>query len=215
MREPQGPVAPLGSMNSGRPSGNWWVPVGVNGSPLVVTFDFRRTCTFSEVDICTRSNNVGLRMETSASPEGPWILALERPVDDCPDQPFHRLPLSDQPTGRYLRLSVHGGNISWVDEVLVWGDAEVGDTSPEAYAPVVPSDNQTPGAPKRMAGAAQSARARFLAEVVARIQKAKRYPAAARSSGAEGTARIEFVLSARGKVLAVRLAASIRRILTR
>ena len=72
----------------------------------------------------------------------------------------------------------------------------------------VPSDNENPGTPERTAGAAEDAKARFLAEVMGRIQKAKRYPAEARRAGAEGTVRVEFVLSARGKVLSVRLAAS-------
>ncbi len=74
--------------------------------------------------------------------------------------------------------------------------------------PVVPSENETPGVLERTAGAVADARARFLAQVVARIQKAKRYPAKARRAGMEGTARVEFMLSARGKVISVRLIAS-------
>lgn len=82
------------------------------------------------------------------------------------------------------------------------------DPDAPASVPAVLSDNKTPGSPNRTNGAAADARTRFLADVVAMIQKAKRYPAKARRTGIEGTARIEFVLSAQGKVLSARLVAS-------
>ena len=58
------------------------------------------------------------------------------------------------------------------------------------------------------AGAVADARARFLAEVVSRIQKVKRYPAEARRKNVKGTSKVEFALSARGEVLSVRLVSS-------
>ena len=123
----------------GRPAGNWWVPVGVNYKPLVVTFDFKRPCVFSEVDICTRSKQVAVKVECAEEREGIWTLAADRKKDDCPEQAFHRLPMPDGARGRYLRLTVDSGGITWLDEVLVWGDAEVSQDTPEYIQPTVPT----------------------------------------------------------------------------
>lgn len=123
----------------GHPVGNWWTPAGVNGKPLVAVFDFKRPCRFAEVDVNTRCGAVALTIECADDPAGPWRAAFSRPLADCPAREFHRLPLSDRPAGRYLRLSVEAPGISWVDEVLVWGDADVTTALPEAYNPVVPT----------------------------------------------------------------------------
>lgn len=141
----------------GRPTGNWWVPVGVNGRPLVVTFDFRRSCTFTELDVSSRSKTVGLRVETGAAAEGPWRLAFERPRDDSPEQLFHRVRLPEGAEGRYVRLSVDGGAISWVEEVLVWGSVDPDDDTPEDYRPVVAPADETEIAFRSIAGAEKTA----------------------------------------------------------
>jgi len=122
----------------GRPSGNWWVPVGVNGTPLVVVLDFKRECEFREVDVCSRSRQVGIRVECADAAAGPWTVVFDRPRDQAPDSAFHRCVLPGPALGRLLRLSVDGGGTSYVDEVLVWGDAQVSEEAPEAFRPVVP-----------------------------------------------------------------------------
>jgi hypothetical protein len=124
----------------GRPEGNWWVPVGQDsGQALVVVFDFKRRCSFGEVDLCTRSLAVAVKIETRDSADGPWQLAVDRPLADGPSVAFHRLALSGRPSGRYLRLSVQAASITWLDEVLVWGDAEVSEAVPEIFQPVTPT----------------------------------------------------------------------------
>ncbi|HJN18506.1 MAG TPA: hypothetical protein QGH10_23595 [Armatimonadota bacterium] len=137
----------------GRPEGNWWVPVGVNHQALVVTFDFQRLCSFAEVDVCTRSKQVAVTIETGDDPGGPWTEALTLAREDCPEQAFHRLPIDE--SGRYLRLSLDSGGISWVDEVLVWGDAQ-GDAA-EAYNPVAPVSYPTGTAFTSISGADKTA----------------------------------------------------------
>lgn len=121
----------------GRPAGNWWTPVGITG-PLVVTFDFKRICTFQEVDLDTRNRRVAVRLEVATTPSGPWETALERSRADCPDRQLHRLPLPNGPTGRCLRLTVEAEGITWLEEVLVWGEAEVTPEVPESIQPLVP-----------------------------------------------------------------------------
>jgi hypothetical protein len=124
----------------GIPQGNWWVPVGVNpGRPLVVIFDFQRRCTFAEVDVCTRSKQVALKLETSDAPDGGWQPVFERSREACPEQVFHRLPLPERPQGRYLRLTVQAEGVTYLEEVLAWGDAEVSAETPEAFNPVTPT----------------------------------------------------------------------------
>jgi len=105
----------------------------------VVTFDFRRSCSFAEVDVDTRNRKVSLRLEAADERKGPWRVMLERPLANCPDLPFHRLPLPAGQKGRYLRLTAEaGGGATWLEEVLVWGDAGVSTESPEAFRPVTP-----------------------------------------------------------------------------
>ena len=127
----------------GRPSGNWWVPVGVNTPPLVVALDFKRGCTFSEVDISTRSKRVGIKIECRDRGGDEWRVVLERSRDECPETMFHRLPLPDRPTGRHLRLSIGAEGITYVEEVIVWGEAEVSAETPEAIDPIVPPADET------------------------------------------------------------------------
>lgn len=127
----------------GRPAGNWWTPVGISG-PLVVTFDFKRMCQFSEVDIDTRNKKVATRIEVSEEAQGPWTEVFSRSLEECPEQEFHRMPLLDQPRGRYLRLTVEAQSTTWVEEVLVWGEAEVSPETPEAYNPIYPQREPSP-----------------------------------------------------------------------
>lgn len=122
----------------GAVTGDWYVPVGVNGKPLVVTFDFKRPCDFTELDISTRSKRVGVEIACAEEEDGDFRVAFARGSDDSPEQQFHRFPLPQGTTGRFLRLSVDGGGISWLEEVFVWGDAEVTAELPEYLNPVAP-----------------------------------------------------------------------------
>ncbi len=153
---------------------------------------------------------VAMRAEAS---ERPPVEKLPMPMADDPvELPVIPMPdleeelvepdLAEQPREPVKLPSIE--DIPLVPDVLAFRPR----TERQPPVPVVPSENETPGVPERTAGAVADAKARFLAEVVGRIQRAKRYPAEARRAGAEGTARVEFVLSARGKVLSVRLAAS-------
>ncbi|MDQ2733209.1 MAG: hypothetical protein M3Y56_16285, partial [Armatimonadota bacterium] len=109
----------------GMPAGNWWVPVGVNAKPLVVVFDFKRPCVFREVDLSTQSGKVGITLQSGDTDHGPWTTLYEGSRAIAPSSGFRRLPLSADVHGQFLRLSVDGGAISWLDEVWVWGDGVV------------------------------------------------------------------------------------------
>lgn len=126
----------------GVPIGDWHVPVGLTHGPLVTVFDFKRQCAFNEVDVVTQSNKVALKIECADAASGPWRVVFERSLEACPDKNFQRVPLAAQPllraSGRWLRLSVQAANTTYLNEVLVWGDAEVSPATPEAFKPVAP-----------------------------------------------------------------------------
>lgn len=123
----------------GRAEGDWNVPVGVNHGPLIVVFDFKRECVFSEIDISTRSKQVTMVVECGRREDGPWVEVFRRTGADWKSAAFARIPLAKHPGGRYVRLTVEAVGITWVDEVLVWGDTDRSDKTPEAYRPVVPT----------------------------------------------------------------------------
>jgi len=120
----------------GKPVGNWWTSVGLTG-PLVVTFDFKRHCTFREVDLDSRSKRLGAKLDVATGAAGPWRLVHELARADAPETQLRRLLLAAPAEGRYLRLTVQAEGITWLDEVLVWGAAEVSAEVPEAYRPVL------------------------------------------------------------------------------
>lgn len=117
---------------------NWWVPVGVSGKPLVVVFDFKRPCTFAEIDLATRNKKLGIKLECRLSEADLWTVAHERPLAEAAESSFYRVALPEKPRGRYLRVTASGEGISWLEEVIAWGDAEVSEAVPEAYQPVAP-----------------------------------------------------------------------------
>lgn len=106
--------------------------------PLVVVFDFKRTCMFSEVDICTLSRRVAIHLQISDTGDN-WKTVYQRNREECDNAALHRLPLAYNPPGRYLRLSVEGESVTYLDEVLVWGDADVNADTPEDLKPIAPT----------------------------------------------------------------------------
>jgi len=126
----------------GMPMGDWHVPVGINRQPLITVFDFKRPCLFQEVDICTRSKKVSVIIEAAQQPKGPWDTILESTTVEKESEEkylFHRfkLPLDLQKRKKYqyMRLTVaslpKGKGTTWLDEVVVWGDATVSEEYPE------------------------------------------------------------------------------------
>ncbi|HXI16658.1 MAG TPA: hypothetical protein VNM48_09815 [Chloroflexota bacterium] len=130
---------------NGVPQGDWHQPVGLANRPLVAIFDFKRSCTFAELDISTRSQRVALKIEAADEEAGPWRTAYDRPLAQSPDKMFQRVPLPHKPMGRYLRLTVNAAdaraNISqtFLEEVLVWGEAPATPSTPEVIRPIGPT----------------------------------------------------------------------------
>lgn len=126
--------------------------VSRNG-PIVVVFDFKRNCTFSEVGICTTSRSLSVELEVADKP-GEYTtvykqkVTLERPVsastmhhftdhiDRYPGAAMHRIRLPEKPKGQYLRLSVAAPKATSLTEVIAWGDAEVTQENPEHINPI-------------------------------------------------------------------------------
>lgn len=121
----------------GRIEGNWWVPVGQNpGRELVAVFDFHRPCQFTEVDtIASRTPKTSLKIEVRATPSDSWTTVFAQSLDKSPDKSLNRAILAANSTGRFMRLSLGSNGITWLDEVLVWGEADVSPQYPEHIAP--------------------------------------------------------------------------------
>ena len=118
----------------GSVGGNWNVPVGMkNRKPIVAIFDFKRPCTFSEVDlVATRSPNASAAL--SVSDDGThWTAFAEASCSNA----LTRIRQGAPGRGRYLRVSFKskGGPTTWLDEVLAWGDGEVSKEYPEDVRP--------------------------------------------------------------------------------
>lgn len=142
----------------GRPAGDWWVPVGVSNPPLVVVMDFHRACRFAEIDLCTRSRQVAVTIQARDAESDAWTTLLERSRADCADAVFHRLVVPPGlPPCRHLRLSIEAEGITWLDEVLVWGDVETDQPEAEHIAPVTPSPVLTGVAFQSLPGAERTA----------------------------------------------------------
>lgn len=124
----------------GQIAGNWHVPIGQTGGPIVVVFDFKRPCIFTEIDlISARTPRLGIAVEARGESAAPWHTVVERPLARASDNPVIRLPIV-KTAGRYLRLTMTAGNLTHLDEVLVWGSGEVSARYPEAIAPVYPAE---------------------------------------------------------------------------
>ena len=120
----------------GQMGGNWWVPVGMQDRPLVVVFDFKRQCVFRELDVISQSENAGLKVEARANSNDAWQMVYELSREKSPKSYMYRLPLKADAKGRYLRLTVDHGNLTYLNEVYVWGDQDKNDATPEAINPI-------------------------------------------------------------------------------
>ena len=113
----------------------WHRPVGITAKrPLVVVFDFKRSCRFSEVDLISeKTKSASALIEVSADGSD-W--------KSFADVKFHsprtRVRPGEKIRGRYLRLTFKAGSSSatYLDEVLVWGEGEVSADFPERIVPV-------------------------------------------------------------------------------
>jgi hypothetical protein len=142
---PDNPGDPNKRLLDGVPQGDWNAPVGTANRPIIATFDFKRACTFTEVDLSTRSQKAAFKIEVAEAAQGPFRILLDKTRDEATDKMFHRLALPAPAAGRFLRLTVNavepkvGNYLTYLEEVVVWGDSEVSDKAPEAIVPITPT----------------------------------------------------------------------------
>lgn len=116
-------------------SGNYWGPVGLTGKPIVVVFDFKRKCVFTEIDLISRSKQINASV--GVSDEGQeWMAVGGIRTSDCAESMLQRIKLPSRPSGRYVKLTVDAETVTYLDEVLAWGDADSSDSTPEYLKPV-------------------------------------------------------------------------------
>lgn len=127
-----------------------WDTVGRPGDkPIVAVFDFKRPCSFTEVDLVSeRCTNAQATVEFSDDKTN-WAGRVSQEVAG----PLSRLRLADGKRGRYLKLSFQAlpqaentwwkktKGYSFLDEVLVWGDGEVSSACPEDVADIPAGDS--------------------------------------------------------------------------
>ena len=128
-------------LTDGRTGGDWSVPVGAKvGRPVKATFDFKRPCSFTEVDFMG---------EVAAGRTKPYSGFVSFSDDGRNwDEPFPfegtqdvaRVILPEPRKGRYMRFEFglrekDKGARQFLDEVVAWGDGEVSEEYPEAGGP--------------------------------------------------------------------------------
>ncbi len=128
--------------------GDWNSTVGKGGDgQIAAVFDFKRPCAFSEVDLFARTPGLHGVVETGEDGTN-WtaVCSFELAAK------MGRFGV-DGAKGRFMRLSVKADKgVTYLDEVLVWGEGEVSDTYPEAYAPINPGDALRMAAPREVGG---------------------------------------------------------------
>lgn len=120
------------------------------------------------------------------------IPSLDRPKPE-PERPRPDEPPPVQPRETSAPVEADGVSPSTPPRPAVQAPAPAEPAS-------VPSERPAP-APAQPAQGAPDTRASFHAEVLARIERARRYPPAARARREEGTAQVAFTLSRDGRVL--------------
>lgn len=107
---------------------------GVMGKPIKAVFDFKRPCSFTEVDfMCDMARSKPYKGTVSFSDDkSAWSepVAFEGAEGVC------RVRFDEPKSGRYMRFSFGasdaGRERQYLDEVVVWGDGEVSEKYPEA-----------------------------------------------------------------------------------
>ena len=121
-------------LDGDKPEG-WHRPVGVSAKrPLVVVFDFKRPCSFSEIDLISgRTMPASAILEVSDNGKD-WSPFVE---SECTASRTRIRPPAPG-RGRYLRLryKADASSVTYLDEVLVWGEGEVSEKFPENIVPV-------------------------------------------------------------------------------
>ena len=111
----------------------WFKPVGISKKPLVVAFDFKRPCTFSEVTLLSSIKESGKGILEVGYDGTNWTRV-------CGFQfagPRTRIIPETPAKGRLLRISMRSrDSVTTLNEVLVWGDGEVSERYPEDFLPL-------------------------------------------------------------------------------
>ena len=119
----------------GKVAGSWHVPVGITGGcPIVAVFDFKRPCTFGEVDfMSSRTTNAVASVLFSVDCTN-WTSAVSASATSAVTRLFIDAPAK----GRFMKVSYKSasGNLTYLDEILAWGEGEVSLEYPEAIAPI-------------------------------------------------------------------------------
>ena len=106
---------------------------GVMGKPIKATFDFKRPCTFTEVDFICDMNRTRPYKGTVAFSDDKS--AWSEPVAFEGSDGVCRVRFGKPVKGRYMRfvfgLSDEARDRQFLDEVAVWGDGEVSAECPE------------------------------------------------------------------------------------
>lgn len=160
---PNNPGDPDRRLLNGIPEGDWNQTIGLANVPIVVTFDFKRFCTFSEFDITTRSHQRALQIELADTASGPWRTVFNQTLEASPDKLFQRIPLTQKPAGRFARFTLNAiaparnNYLTYLAEVIAWGDAPLAPQPPGSLAPVIPATVVPDGKLPSVPGAERSA----------------------------------------------------------
>lgn len=118
-------------------SGNVGVVGMKPGHPLEVEFDFKRDCTFKEIDLVTPPLSLAIRVETRPDTNGPWeVISI---LEETPgrEKELHRVRFDPPRVGRQMKLVLNKTNGPVrLREFIAWGDAVVDADVPELFAPV-------------------------------------------------------------------------------
>lgn len=107
----------------GQQTGDWYTPVGMNGKPLTVIFDFHQIITLHEIAISQyRSENLRLaEVEVKSNDNDSWSKVL---LVDNSKGSLHLLKLPESIKARWVRLTLQSAsNITWISQVWMWGNA--------------------------------------------------------------------------------------------
>ena len=118
----------------GAVAGNWHVPVGIVGKPVVAVFDFKRPCAFGEVDFVSAKTPKAAASVAFSADGTNWTEF----VSVAATSSVTRVILDKPAGGRFLKVSYKTANgpTTYLDEIMAWGEAEVSAEYPEDIRPV-------------------------------------------------------------------------------